>query len=1310
MGSSSKKRSSATEEQTLAAADAPKPLIKKPKNTTTDDDSQQQQQPSVKPMERKKKRKALDKERRRTTSQPEPEHAASEPKPAPPSTDSPSSSGGVMPEFHIGVFKDLAAASESAREAAAKQMVTELKAVQNAYDSREEKESGEGGLKLEAEKDDGLDNCASSVRYAVRRLIRGVSSSRECARQGFALGLTVLAGTVHNIKVDSFLKLVVNLLEVTSSMKGQEAKDCLLGRLFAYGALARSGRLTQEWNMEKSTPYIREFISVLISLANKKRYLQEPAVSIILDLVEKLPVEALVNHVLEAPGLQEWFEAAIEVGNPDALLLALKVREKISIDSSVFGKLLPNPFSSSQLFSADHLSSLSNCLKESTFCQPRVHSVWPVLINILLPNTILQLEDAASASNSLKKHKKSRKSSSSDEEIAKNLQNFCEIIIEGSLLISSHDRKHLAFDVLFLLLQKLPASLVPVVLSNKVVQCLVDVLSTKNTWLFKVAQHFLKQLSDWVGDDDVRRVSVIVAIQKHSNGKFDRITRTKHVKDFMSQFKTEPGCMLFIQNLMNLFVDEGNALEEPSDQSQTTDENSEIGSIEDKDSPRTNGNSDFLKSWVIESLPSILKFLKLDHEEKFRVQKEIMKFLAVQGLFTASLGSEVTSFELQEKFRWPKSPTSNALCKMCIDQLQLLLANAQKGEGSCPLANSVEPNDLGSYFMKFFGTLCNIPSVSLFRSLDDVDQKAVKKLQAMETRLSREERSRDCSTDANRLHALRYLLIQLLLQVLLHPGEFSEAASELVICCKKAFSTSDLPESSGEDDVEVDDAPELMDVLVDTLLSLLPQSSAPMRSSIEQDWSDFTYSIKNEKDELPGFNGWYEHAIQKWMQPVTYLAMVFKYFCGDITNDGLMRMLRVIKKNLKPARHPDAANADDDDDEDDDFIDIEEEEIDQAETGETGESDGQTDDSESVVEVEETDHGHSEASDDSDSGMDDDAMFRIDTYLAQIFKEKKNQAGGKPQVLMVYSNLAQAFVNPHTAEVSEQLGQRIWGILQKQIFKAKDYPRGDGVQLSNLESLLEKSLKLASKPFKRQKSASNLSKQSAAWNRQKMISSLAQTSTFWILKIIDSRNFAESELERIVLIFREVLVGYFDKKSQIKSGFLKEIIRRRPWIGHAIFGFILERCGSAKSDFRRVEALELVMEILKSLSTGNSDEQNASKKILKNSLDKLSHLLKELVTNMPSKPARRTEVQKFCVKALEILSKLNLTKNFVKTLAPDTQAALEAQLEQNKLENTVPSRKAKQFRDTLNLFCLQYAENGAPNILEVFAVRIFGKT
>ncbi|KAL6218385.1 hypothetical protein ACLB2K_011599 [Fragaria x ananassa] len=1215
---------------------------------------------AAKPMEKQKKRKAMDKERRL--------HAALEAKPKPPPSISElktaaaasSSGGAVLPEFHVGVFKDLASADAAVREAAVEALATELMEVQRAYEGLENKELLEGGgVKLEAEKDDGLNDCAPSLRYALRRLIRGVSSSRECARQGFAVGLTMLGSTIRSIKVDSLLKLIVDFLEVTSSMKGQEQRDRLLGRLFAYGALGRSGRLVEEWVSDRNTLHIKEFTSLLIALASKKRYLQEPAVSVILDLIEKLPPEALLIHVLEAPGLHEWFEGAIEIGNPDALLLALKIGEKVSVDSARFGKLLPDPFVPNKLFSAEHLSSLANSLKESTFCQPRIHSVWPVLVNILLPERVLQTEDAVSISNSLKKHKKNRKSSSSDEDIAKNFQCFCEVIIEGSLLPSSHDRKHLAFDVLLLLLPRLPASYIPICLSYKVVQCMTDVLPTTDAWLKKIVQNFIKTLSDWVGDDDVKRVSVIMALQKHSNGRFDCITRTKTVKDLMADFRTESGCMLFIQNLLNMFVDESHASDEPSDQSITTDDNSEIGSIEDKDSVAM-GNSDILKAWIVESLPCILKNLKLEPEAKFRVQKEILKFLAVQGLFTASLGTEVTSFELQEKFRWPKVATSSALCRMCIEQLQLLLANSQKGEGPRGLPNRLESNDLGSYFMRFLSTLCNIPSISLFRPLDTEEENTLKKLQSMEISLSKEERNCGLSSEANRLHALRYLLIQLLLQMLLRPKEFLVAVSELIICCKKAFPVVDLVDS-GEDNLDGDDAPAVMDVLVDTLLSLLPQSSAPMRTAIEQ---------------------------------------VFKYFCVDITDDGLLRMLRVIRKNLKPVRHQDADSEDIDDDEDEDFLNIEEDEvIDRAETGETGDSE-QTDeseadseaDSEAVDEVEEVAREIHDASDESDGGMDDDAMFRMDTYLARIFKERRNLAGGdtahqqlmlfklrvlslleiylhenpdKPQVLLVYTNLARAFAEPHTAESSEQLGQRIWGILQKKIFKAKDHPKGEDVQLSTLESLLQRNLKLASKPIKRKKSAANLSKkkQSASWNRQKIIASLAQSSTFWILKIIDARNFPESELQRVFDIFQGVLVEYFNsKKSQIKSEFLKEIFRRRPWIGRYLFGFLLEKCGSSKSDFRRVEALDMVSEILKSPGLSDVSGQETLKKIMKSHLEKLCQLIEQLLTNMPEKQSRRAEVRKFCGKIFQMIATLKLSKSFLKNLAPDAHTKCESQL------------------------------------------------
>ncbi|CAI9781808.1 unnamed protein product [Fraxinus pennsylvanica] len=1221
--------------------------------------------PSVNSMERKKKRKSLDKERHHGS----PRKTVLELGKNKNESITHSSSGGaaVLPEFHIGVFKDLSAADASVRETAAEALVSELLEVQKVYDMLEDKQVVEDALKLEAEKDDGLNNCAPSLRYAVRRLVRGISSSRECARQGFALGLTILVGTVSSIKVESLLKLIVNLLEISSSMKGQEARDYLLGRLFAYGALARSGRLTEEWIMDSNTPYIKEFTSCLISLAAKKRYLQESAVLVIMEMVEKLPVEALLNHVLEAPGVQEWFEGATEVGNPDALLLAIKMQEKIGADAKAFSKLLPSPYNQSRLFSADHLSAISNCLKESTFCLPRVHSVWPVLVNILLPDSVVQDVNFVSGPSTTKKHKRGRKGSSL-EDVEKNLKCFFEVVIEGSLLTSSHDRKNLAFDIMLLLLPKLPASCVHVVLSYKVVQCLMDVLATKDSWLFKVAQHFIKELSEWVQHDDARRVAVIVALQKNTNGKFDCITRSKTVKDLMSDLKS--GCDLFIENLMTMFLEEGHTSEEPSDQSQTTDDNSEMGSMEDMDSVGNMGSPDFLRTWVVESLPSVLKQSKLDPDARFHEQKKILNFLSVQGLFSSAIGTEVTSFELQDKLRWPRLAISSALCTVCIEQLQLLLADAQKGEhlqlllpdaqeGETPhaVACGLETNDLGSYFRRFLSILCNIPSVSLSRALSTDDdeafknlQKELSKLEAKQSQLSRQGGNFNLSMDVSKSHAMRYLLIQLLLQILVRPGEFSEAASELIMCCKKAFGPSDLLKSSGEDGT-----PELMDVLVDTMLSLLPQSSAPMRSSIEQ---------------------------------------VFKYFCKDVTDDGLLRMLRVIKKDLKPARHQDT-DSEDEGDADDDILAIEEAvESDVAETGETGESDEQTDDSEAVVGFgTENTEIPDDSDDDSDEGMDDDAMFRMDTYLARIFRERKNQAGGEtahsqlvlfklrvlslleiylhenpgePQVLKVFSHLAQAFLNPHTTEVSEQLGQRIWGILQKKIFKAKDYPRGESVQLSLLELLLEKNLKLAAKPFKRKKSASNPSKkkQSASWNRYKMISSLAQSSTFWILKIVDARNFSYSELQRIFDIFEAALVAYFDsKKSQMKSDFLKEIFKRRPWIGHHFFGFLLERCGSAKSQFRQVEALDLVTEILKSFLSSHADESGKNAlKMLKSHLPKICHLIKQLVTNMPEKQSRRADVRKFCTKIFQILTAHNLIASFLKALEPDGHAGCESQL------------------------------------------------
>ncbi|KAL9231928.1 hypothetical protein vseg_007086 [Gypsophila vaccaria] len=1210
------------------------------------------------PMEKKKKRKMLDKERRRVESS-----TVNESKPAKTVVssaveveDMEEDSGGTdKPVFHIDVFGDLASADGLKREAAAERLAVELMLVQRAFEKvgGEEEGSEGGGLKLEAEKNDGLDNCAESVRYAVRRLVRGVSSSRECARQGFALGLTILLTTNSKIRLDSVIKLVDDLLEVTSSMKGQEARDILLGRLFAYGAVGRSKRLKEAWVSDNNTPLIKEFTSLLVTLASKKRYLQEPAVAVLWDLIEMLPKEAVVNHILDAPGVREWFNGATESGNPDALLLALRIREKIASDSDIFGPLLPRPFSSSRFFSVEHLTSIAACLKESTFCQPRVHGIWPLLVNILLPDTVLQDANASSSLTSTKKHKKSRKSSSSDEDCEENLKIFNEVVLEGSLLIGSHDRKHLVFDVLLLMLPRLPASHVPIVFSLKFVQCLMDVLSTKDSWLHKVANHFLTKLTDWVGSDDIRRTFVIMALQKHSGGRFDVITRSKTVKDLMAGFTTESGCMLFMQKLTSIFIDEDPISDESSDPNSTMDEDSEMVLAQGNMPVESSSKSDILKGWVVESLPGLLKYLTLDLEAKLKVQKEVMKFLAVQGLFSATLGTEVTSFELEEAFRWPKTPISSALSRKCVDQLQLLLSNSQKSEGSHAATNGLQTNNLGCYFMRFLGTFCTIPSVSLVQQLSDEDEKAFKALLDMESKLSREERNCGLSTGANKVHALRYLLMQLVLQHLLRPGEFTEAASELIICCQKAFPVNNDLEVSREDEPEDGESPELMDVLVDTLLSLLPQSSAPLRSAVEQ---------------------------------------VFRHFCGDITDDGLTRMLRVIKKDLKPPRRIDSDDEDDDDD--DDLLDIREAE----ESDEPGKTETRANNSRDTVQSDTSDEEVSEAgsdedddsdSDDDDEDLDDEAMLRLDSVFAKIIQERKSKAGGdsanaqlvlfklrvlslieiylhenpdSARVLTVYSSLVQAYFNPSITEGSEQLAQRIWGILQKKILKAKDYPKGENVQLSTLETLLKKTLRLASRPFRKKRTLSQApqKKHMLSRNRYKTINSLAQQSTHWILKMIDGNKFPEAKLGRVLDLFKNAIKNYFNKKkSQLKPEFLKEVFKRRPWVGQRLFGYILNKCGNAESNYRRVEALDLVQELIKSILAQSTPD--ASKKILKPRLSKLSHLVHQLAANMPKKQTRRAEVRKFSGKIFQIVSTHDLAKSFLKTLEPDAHAVCESQ-------------------------------------------------
>lgn len=79
--------------------------------------------------------------------------------------------------------------------------------------------------------------------------------------------------------------------------------------------------------------------------------------------MSQLPDEAILSEVLEAPGIQDWFNRAADIGDPDAIFLALKLQERTNVQKEIFGKLLPYPFSPENFFAEQHLKSIASCFK-----------------------------------------------------------------------------------------------------------------------------------------------------------------------------------------------------------------------------------------------------------------------------------------------------------------------------------------------------------------------------------------------------------------------------------------------------------------------------------------------------------------------------------------------------------------------------------------------------------------------------------------------------------------------------------------------------------------------------------------------------------------------------------------------------------------------------------------------------------------------------------------------------------------------------------------------------------------------------------
>ncbi|GAA5996088.1 uncharacterized protein JCM10292_007386 [Rhodotorula paludigena] len=323
--------------------------------------------------------------------------------------------------------------------------------------------------------------------YALKRLIAGLASSNEAARQGFAVALAQL---VSLLPADSDLaaRVLPQLIDATTPKAGTDAReerDLLFARLMGLHALVRAGVLVRsEGKTAADGENWKEVVQALVTLANKKTWIREPAYWVV--------CEAL-GALLEAPEQLSWKDEVVRwavqrlVGDarekargftPEKVAVVL-VLQAHGVDADWTSLLAPT-FPSGSLLSRSSLSALATALRGASSAAADGPSSGPKQGS----NAVKTAKGAAAPApgqaphfvwNLLADAFFSPSASSSNVVDRVPFTAFWSACIDNSLFASSSlPLKALGFSLIQLFLPLVPASDVPALLSPHAIHVLAN--------------------------------------------------------------------------------------------------------------------------------------------------------------------------------------------------------------------------------------------------------------------------------------------------------------------------------------------------------------------------------------------------------------------------------------------------------------------------------------------------------------------------------------------------------------------------------------------------------------------------------------------------------------------------------------------------------------------------------------------------------------------------------------------------------------------------------------------------------------------
>lgn len=541
--------------------------------------------------------------------------------------------------------------------------------------------------------------------YALSRLIKGLTSSRQSARLGFSMALIeVLRELVekeeHELTVSSFLLQVLKLSQVKSSMKGKEERSVLFGRLFGLQVLLNSQLLFNE--KVTSSDLLCEFVDKLVELSSLKSWLRETSIFTLCQFISTLKGNSNEDLVLVYI-LQKVNDSGLNLTTEGIALYLSIPQEKRGEFASKLDNQKSN-WKNGDPLSKGNLPTLAKALKDVEVVEleandndqpkskngnskqkgswnPRLHFVWDILIQNFNKYSVEDSESIDSdLANSKKRKKSSNKSSKKQKLSTENevtLKEFWKVVVDETLFAdkSSHERKYWGFEIFIKFLKATKSSEISSLFTANFMRCFINQSSQKNRMLNKISLQVMDALIESCTKDFTKAPVILNCLIDESNGgcwNFDLVTKSKCTDKLIGILSTQDIQNEFeVGSVLNKFKD---VLISKFNYSLENEEDRNENDIDDMKKPNDN-----VQKWALDKLLLLFRSNKLllSHEDLSTKWLERILKLLIQHAF----------------FRKADKPyVSGNIKKICQDRLNSILSdiiNIPMKDHSWPLSTCI---------------------------------------------------------------------------------------------------------------------------------------------------------------------------------------------------------------------------------------------------------------------------------------------------------------------------------------------------------------------------------------------------------------------------------------------------------------------------------------------------------------------------------------------------------------------------------------------------------------------------------------------